>query len=164
VDRLELDDHQGTPRYRALHLAAPLWDNSDDYYTFVGERAVDLQEKIDITVGQIKAVSTTTKKPPMYISLDEWAPPFRGGHLSTLAIAQFFNAFIRTPTIKMANYTLLTSLLSRDQQPARPTGRRSSMRSSLHRCHGSLRAPCVRHVPRGRLLRRDPVPRCIHRS
>jgi alpha-N-arabinofuranosidase len=108
---------------KELHDIAPYislhryWDNSDDYYTFVGERAVDLQEKIDITVGQIKAVSTTTKKPPMFISLDEWAPPFRGGHLSTLAVAQFFNAFIRNADyIKMANYTLLTSLLSRDPQ------------------------------------------------
>lgn len=91
------------------------WDNSDDYYTFVGERAVDLQEKIDITVGQIKAVSTTEKKPPMHISFDEWAPPFRGGHLSTLALAQYFNAFIRNADyVKMANYTLLTSILARD--------------------------------------------------
>lgn len=100
--------------YISLHR---YWDNSDDYYTFVGERAVDLQEKIDITVGQIKAVSTTEKKPPMYISFDEWAPPFRGGHLSTLALAQFFNAFIRNAdTIKMANYTLLTSILARDPE------------------------------------------------
>ncbi|MCF3652347.1 alpha-L-arabinofuranosidase C-terminal domain-containing protein [Synoicihabitans lomoniglobus] len=93
------------------------WDNSDDYYTFIGERAVDLQEKIDITVGQIKAVSTTVKEPPLYISFDEWAPPFRGGHWSTLALAQFFNAFIRNADyIKMANYTLLTSILARDPE------------------------------------------------
>lgn len=110
---------------KELHDLAPYlslhryWDNSDDYYTFVGERAVDLQEKIDITVGQIKAVATTEKKAPMYISFDEWAPPFRGGHLSTLAVTQFFNTFIRNADyIKMANYTLLTSLLSRDP----PTG------------------------------------------
>lgn len=108
---------------KELHDIAPwislhrYWDRSDDYYTFVGERAVDLQEKIDITVGQIKAVSTTTKTPPMHISFDEWAPPPRTGHLSTLAMTQFFNAFIRNADyIKMANYTLLTSLLSRDPQ------------------------------------------------
>lgn len=104
----------GIAKYLSLHR---YWDDSKDYYTFVGERAVDLQEKIDITVGQIKAVATTEKKAPMYISFDEWAPPFRGGHLSTLALAQFFNTFIRNAdTVKMANYTLLTSLLSRDQQ------------------------------------------------
>jgi alpha-N-arabinofuranosidase len=51
----------------------------------------------------------------MYLSVDEWAPPFRGGNLSTLALAQYFNAFIRhADVVKMANYTLLTSILSRD--------------------------------------------------
>lgn len=130
----------GIAKYLSLHR---YWDRSDDYYTFVGERAVDLQEKIDITVGQIKAVSTTEKKTPMYISFDEWAPPPRTGFLSTLAVAQFFNAFIRNADyIKMANFTLLTSLLSRDAQ----TG--ATYKSPLFhafklfstRCHGdSLR-------------------------
>jgi alpha-N-arabinofuranosidase len=91
------------------------WDNTDDYYTFVGERAMDLDERIKIIEGQIHAVDAVKKKKPMYITVDEWAPPFRGGHLSTLAIAQYFNAFLRhADTVKMANYTLLTSLLSRD--------------------------------------------------
>lgn len=138
---------------KELHEIAPYlslhryWDDSKDYYTFVGERAVDLQEKIDITVGQIKAVSTTTKKRPMHLSFDEWAPPFRGGHLSALALTQFFNTFIRNADyVKMANYTLLTSLLGRDQA----TG--ATYRSPLFhafklfstRCHGdSLRASVV---------------------
>jgi alpha-N-arabinofuranosidase len=129
--------------YLSLHR---YWDNSNDYYTFVGERAVDLQEKIDITVGQIKAVSTTEKEPPLYISFDEWAPPFRGGHLSTLALTQFFNAFIRNADyVKMANYTLLTSLLSRDLD----TG--AAYKSPLFhafklystRCHGNAVRPAV---------------------
>jgi alpha-N-arabinofuranosidase len=102
----------GIADYISMHR---YWDNSDDYYTFVGQRAVDLQEKIDITAGQIRALSAVQKKKPMHISFDEWAPPFRGGHLSTLAMAQFFNAFIRNAdTVKMANYTLLTSILGRD--------------------------------------------------
>src|SRR5690606_2194949 len=123
------------------------WDNSDDYYTFVGERAVDLQEKIDITVGQIKAVSTTEKKTPMYISFDEWAPPFRGGHLSTLALTQFFNTFIRNADmVKMANYTLLTSLLGRD--PETGTTYKSPLfhafKAFSTRCHGdALRTSVV---------------------
>lgn len=100
--------------YISLHR---YWDNSDDYYTFVGERAVDLQEKFDITIGQIKAVSTTAKEKPLYISLDEWAPPYRGGSLNSLAMAQFLNAFIRNADyVKMANYTLLTSILPRDPE------------------------------------------------
>jgi alpha-N-arabinofuranosidase len=51
----------------------------------------------------------------MYVSLDEWAPPFRGGHLSTLALAQFFNSFIRhADVLKMANFTALSGILGRD--------------------------------------------------
>ena len=102
----------GVADYLSLHR---YWDRSDDYYTFVGQRAVDLEEKIAITAGQIKAVSAVQKKKPMYLSFDEWAPPPRTGHLSTLALAQFFNAFIRhADVVKMANYTLLTSILGRD--------------------------------------------------
>lgn len=138
---------------KELHDIAPYlslhryWDDSKDYYTFMGERAVDLQEKIDITVGQIKAVSTTTKKPPMHLSFDEWAPPFRGGHLSTLALTQFFNTFIRNADmVKMANYTLLTSLLGRD--PATGATYKSPLFHAFKlfstRCHGdSLRASVV---------------------
>lgn len=102
----------GVADYLSLHR---YWDRSDDYYTFVGQRAIDLEEKIQITAGQIKAVSAVQKKPPMYLSFDEWAPPPRTGHLSTLALAQFFNAFLRhADVVKMANYTLLTSILGRD--------------------------------------------------
>jgi len=102
----------GIADYVSMHR---YWDDSDDYYVFVGERAMDLDERISIIEGQIKAVDSVRKKKPMHIAVDEWAPPFRGGHLSTLALAEYFNAFIRhADTIKMANYTLLTSLLSRD--------------------------------------------------
>lgn len=102
----------GIADYLSMHR---YWDNTDNYYVFVGERALDLDERINIIAGQIKAVDAIRKKKPMYISVDEWAPPFRGGHLSTLALAQYFNAFIRhADMVKMANYTLLTSILSRD--------------------------------------------------
>ena len=53
---------------------------------------------------------------PLYISFDEWAPHGRG-FLATLAVAQYFNAFIRhADIVKMANYTLLTSLLGHDKE------------------------------------------------
>lgn len=104
----------GIADYLSLHR---YWDDSQDYYVFMGQRAIDLEEKIQITAGQLKAVSAVNKQKPMYLSFDEWAPPFRGGHLSTLALTQFFNAFIRhADVVKMANYTLLTSLLGRDQK------------------------------------------------
>ena len=102
----------GIADYISLHR---YWDNSNDYYVFLGQRAMDLEEKIEITAGQIEALSAVKKKQPMYISVDEWAPPFRGGYLSTLALAEYFNAFIRhADVVKMANYTLLTSILGRD--------------------------------------------------
>jgi len=102
----------GVADYVSLHR---YWDNSDDYYVLMGERGLDLEERIAIVAGQIKAVDAIKKQKPMYLSVDEWAPPFLGGHLSTLALAQYFNAFIRhSDVVKMANYTLLTSILARD--------------------------------------------------
>ena len=102
----------GVADYLSIHR---YWDNSDDYYVLLGQRAVDLDEKINSVAGQLRAVSAVTKKKPMYISIDEWAPPFRGGHLSTLALAEYFNAFIRhADMVKMTNYTALTSILARD--------------------------------------------------
>jgi len=102
----------GIADYISMHR---YWDPSDDYYVLMGEHGLDLEERIGIVAGQIKSVDTIRKKAPMYISVDEWAPPFRGGHLSTLALAQYFNAFIRhADVVKMANYTLLTSILGRD--------------------------------------------------
>ena len=108
----------GIADYLSMHR---YWDDSDNYYVLVGQRAMDLEEKIQITEGQIKALSALEKKKPMYISMDEWAPPFRGGHLSTLALAQYFNTFIRhADIVKMANYTLLTSILERDPKTDTP--------------------------------------------
>lgn len=102
----------GIADYISLHR---YWDDSKDYYVFLGQRAVDLDEKISITAGQLKALEATRHGTPMYISVDEWAPPFRGGYLSTLALAEYFNAFLRhADVVKMANYTLLTSILGRD--------------------------------------------------
>jgi len=102
----------GIADYVSLHR---YWDPSDDYYVLMGQRGIDLEDRIEIVAGQIKAVHTIQQKKPMYIAVDEWAPPFRKGHLATLALAQYFNAFIRhADTVKMANYTLLTSILGRD--------------------------------------------------
>lgn len=102
----------GIADYVSIHR---YWDNSDDYYVLLGQRAMDLDEKITVTANQIKAVSAVRKGKPMYVSLDEWAPPFRGGHLSTLATAQYFNAFLRhADVLKMANFTALSGILGRD--------------------------------------------------
>jgi len=133
----------GIADYISLHR---YWDASDDYYVLMGQRGIDLDERIEIVANTVKAVHTIHQKKPMYLAVDEWAPPFRGGHLSTLALAQYFNSFIRhADTVKMANYTLLTSLLARDTE----TG--ASYRTPLFhafklfstRCRGTALSPTV---------------------
>lgn len=100
--------------YISLHR---YWEYSDDYYVYMGQRAVDLEEKIAIPAAQIAAVRTIHKiEKPIYISFDEWAPHGRG-FMAVLATAQYLNSFIRhADVVKMANFTLFTSLLGRDMK------------------------------------------------
>ncbi len=92
------------------------WDHSDDYYVYVGQRAIDLEEKISMVASQIEAVRIRYRLDrPIYLSVDEYGA-FGRNMLSILATAQYFNSFIRhADTVKMANYTLFTSLLSFDK-------------------------------------------------
>ncbi len=92
------------------------WDPSDDYYVYVGQRAIDLQQKISMVASQIEAVRIRYGiDKPIYLSVDEYGA-FGRSFLQVLAAAQYFNAFIRNAdTVKMANYTLFTSLLSPDK-------------------------------------------------
>jgi alpha-N-arabinofuranosidase len=93
------------------------WENSDDYYVYMGQRAMDVEEKIKVPAAQIELVRTKYKmEKPIYISFDEWAAHSRS-FLSTLATAQYLNSFIRhADVVKMANFTLFTSLLGRDRE------------------------------------------------
>ncbi len=93
------------------------WEFSEDYYVYMGQRAMDVEEKIKIPAAQIAEVTMKYRlQKPIYISFDEWAPHGRG-HLGTLASAQYLNSFLRhADIVKMANYTLMTSLLGRDRQ------------------------------------------------
>ncbi|MGH7997307.1 MAG: alpha-L-arabinofuranosidase C-terminal domain-containing protein [Opitutaceae bacterium] len=107
----------GVADYLSIHR---YWGAAKDYYVLLGQRERELEEKIDITAGQLKAVADVRHGGPMYLSIDEWAPPFGGGALSTLVLAEYFNAFLRhADVVKMANYTLLTSILGRDFQTGR---------------------------------------------
>ncbi|MGA1977943.1 MAG: alpha-L-arabinofuranosidase C-terminal domain-containing protein [Bacteroidales bacterium] len=92
------------------------WKNSKDYYSYVGQSAMDFEEKIRITADEIETVRTMNNfKNPIYISLDEWGS-FGKNFLSVLPVAQCFNSFIRhADIIKMANFTMMTSLLSSDK-------------------------------------------------
>ena len=96
------------------------WENSPDYYTFMGQSAVDFEEKIKVTAATIETVKAMKGfKNPVYISVDEWGT-FGRNFLAVLPVAQCLNSFIRhADVVKMANFTLLTSLLSND--PAKGT-------------------------------------------
>jgi alpha-N-arabinofuranosidase len=93
------------------------WENSDDYYIYMGQRAMDIEDKITVPAAQIELVRTQYHlAKPLYISFDEWAP-YRRDFLSVLAVAQYFNAFIRhADVVKMANFTFLTSILGYDRE------------------------------------------------
>ena len=93
------------------------WDRSDDYYTFMGQSAMDFEEKINITADEIDAVRAMKDfKNPIYISVDEWGS-FGRDFRSVLPIAQCLNSFIRHANIvKMSNFTMMTSLLSSDRE------------------------------------------------
>lgn len=91
------------------------WENSPDYYSYMGQSAMDFEEKIRVTADEIDAVRAMKDfKNPIYISVDEWGS-FGRDFESVLPIAQCLNSFIRhADVVKMANFTMMTSLLSSD--------------------------------------------------
>ena len=93
------------------------WDRTDDYYDYVGQSSFDVEEKINVLQSQInvaKVMYPTMK--PLHLSVDEWAP-FGQNMMSTMAVAMYFNSFIRhADIVKMANFTLMTSLLGSDSE------------------------------------------------
>jgi len=91
------------------------WENSPDYYTFMGQSAMDFEEKINVTAAQIEAaIAMKSFKNPIGIAVDEYGV-FGRNFLSVLPIAQCLNSFIRhADVVKMANFTLMTSLLGND--------------------------------------------------
>lgn len=100
--------------YLSIHR---YWENSPDYYTFMGQSAMDFEEKIKVTADEIEAVKAMKGfKNPIYISVDEWGS-FGRNFLSVLPIAQCLNSFIRhADVVKMANFTMFTSLLGSDRE------------------------------------------------
>jgi alpha-N-arabinofuranosidase len=92
------------------------WENSKDYYTYIGQGAMDIERKITTTADIISTIrSKYMMTKPIYISFDEWGA-FGKGLLPTLAMAEYFNSFIRhANVVKMTNYTVMTALLSRDK-------------------------------------------------
>jgi len=83
----------------------------------MGQSAMDFEEKIKVTANEIENVRVMKGlKNPIYISVDEWGIMSKNT-LSVLPIAQSFNSFIRhADVVKMANFTMLTSLLNTDKE------------------------------------------------
>ncbi len=81
----------------------------------MGSGAMDFEEKIKVTAAEIeeaKAKNNFTN--PIYISVDEYGS-FGRNFLAVLPTAQCLNSFIRhADIVKMADFTMLTSLLSND--------------------------------------------------
>ena len=99
--------------YLSIHR---YWERSDDYYSFMGESAMDFEEKINVTADAIRTAKVMNGfKNPIYISVDEWGILSRN-FMSVLPIAQCFNSFLRhADVVKMTDFTLLTSLLGSDR-------------------------------------------------
>lgn len=93
------------------------WERSDDYYAFMGQSAMDFEEKIRVTAELIDAAKAMKGfKHVIAIAVDEWGT-FGRNFLSVLPVAQCFNSFIRhADVVKMANFTMLTSLLGSDRE------------------------------------------------
>lgn len=93
------------------------WDRTNDYYDYVGQSSFDIEEKINTVQAQIHTARVLyPDMKPLHISVDEWAP-FGGSILSTMAVAMNLNSFVRhADIVKMANYTLMISLLGRDPE------------------------------------------------
>jgi alpha-N-arabinofuranosidase len=93
------------------------WENSPDYYSYMGASAMIFEQRIKITTNEIEAVSATKSfKNPIYVSVDEWGA-FGRSFMNVLPVAQSLNSFIRhADVVRMANFTTMTSLLSSDPQ------------------------------------------------
>jgi alpha-L-arabinofuranosidase len=93
------------------------WENSPDYYSYMGASAMDFEEKIRFTANEIGLVSEEKGfNNPIHISVDEWGA-FGRNFRNVLPIAECLNSFIRhADVVKMGNFTMMTSLLSSDPQ------------------------------------------------
>jgi alpha-N-arabinofuranosidase len=105
-------------------------ENRGNYYAFVGEPAMDFEEKICAPKAQVEiAKALYPEKQQMYLSVDEWGA-FGPGIQGILANAMCLNSFVRhADFVKMANYTMMTSILSTDMAQGRES--RGTFKSPL---------------------------------
>jgi alpha-L-arabinofuranosidase len=100
--------------YLSIHS---YWENSPDYYSYMGASAMTFENRIKLAANEIETISATKGfKNKIGISVDEWGA-FGRNFMSVLPVAQSLNSFIRhADVVKMGNFTMMTSLLSADPQ------------------------------------------------
>jgi alpha-L-arabinofuranosidase len=100
--------------YLSIHR---YWEGGspDNYYNYIGNGSMDFDEKIRLVSEQIEnAMAKKNFKNPIFLSVDEWGT-FSRNFMGVIPIAECLNAFIRhADVVKMANFTMATSLLSSD--------------------------------------------------
>ncbi|MEP6951034.1 MAG: alpha-L-arabinofuranosidase C-terminal domain-containing protein [Ginsengibacter sp.] len=100
--------------YLSIHR---YWEGGspDKYYTYMGDGAMDFDGKIRLVSEQIATAKAKMGfKNTIYLSVDEWGT-FSRNFMGVLPIAQCLNSFVRyADVVKMANFTMATSLLSSD--------------------------------------------------
>jgi len=122
--------------YLSIHR---YWERSENYLEYMGQSAMDFEEKITIAANEIENVKVAKGlKNPIYISFDEWGIMSRN-FLTALPVAQSFNSFIRhADVVKMANFTMLTSLLNNDKE-------KGSYKSPLFYIFKAFSNNCIGH-------------------
>ncbi|WP_455170312.1 alpha-L-arabinofuranosidase C-terminal domain-containing protein, partial [Aegicerativicinus sediminis] len=128
-------DYIGVHRY--LHNALPNGFQNSTYNEVIS-LGFEIDSIINIVGAQIhKALAKTQTDKPIYIAFDEWAG-YGDNLLSSLMIAQQFNSFIRRADIvKMANYTMLTSLAGYSQDGVFKNSRFLPFYLYSNNCHGT---------------------------
>ena len=106
----------GVADYLSIHR---YWGENigTEHYEFLGDAQLDFEDKIRAAKAQIKiAHSLYPDKTPLMLSVDEWAS--RGSNMrGMMANVMCLNSFIRNAdVVKMANYTMMTSLLNSDRE------------------------------------------------
>ncbi len=113
-NRIVLEGIGDKINYLSIHR---YWEGGspDDYYAYMGNGAMDFDGKIKTVADEIQTVSAKKNyKNPIYLSVDEWGT-FSRNFTGVLPIAMCLNSFIRhADVVKMANFTMATSLLSGD--------------------------------------------------
>jgi len=130
----------GSIDYLSVHRyateALPTGDRSFSGMMCLG---LDIDEKIEMVQALIeKAMMKSGSKRPVYISFDEWSAGFGGSITASLLVAQHLNSFIRhADIVKMANITMLSSLVGYSPDGAFRNALFHSFYLFSNNCHGT---------------------------